>query len=434
MGLKRVLIISPYFPPSNAADMQRIRMSLPYFGNYGLEAEVVTVDPKFSDMVKDDLLLESVPPNILVHLIPALPKKYTAKFGLGSIALRSMWFYLRKVNALLKQNKYHLIYFSTTQFPVCVLGAYWKKRFKIPYIIDMQDPWHSDYYRDKPKEQRPPKYWFSYRLNKLLEPIAMKEVGGLISVSQAYIDDLKKRYPTIRNIPSSVITFGVFEKDFEIAAKYAETLKTPVKPESGKINLVYIGRGGPDMHQAIKLLFSTMLKGLLTEPELFKKFRFYFIGTSYAPAGKGCKSIQPMADEMGLQEYVLELTDRIGFYESLATLQKADILFITGSDDPKYTASKLYPYLMTKKALLAIFHEKSTGVTVLKSCMPDAKVFTFPGDEKEIISNIYRQLAKWSAGPIDPLIINKEAFKEFDAPAMTAKQTKLFDQVIANAE
>ena len=66
MGLKRVLIISPYFPPSNAADMQRIRMSLPYFGNYGWEAEVVTVDPKFSDMVKDDLLLESVPPNILV--------------------------------------------------------------------------------------------------------------------------------------------------------------------------------------------------------------------------------------------------------------------------------------------------------------------------------------------------------------------------------
>ena len=128
MGIKRVLIISPYFPLSNAADMQRIRMSLPYFKDYGWEAEVVTIDPKHSDIIKDDLLLESVPSDIPVHLIQAFSKKWTSKFGLGSISLRSLWFYRLKVNSLLKQKKNDLIYFSTTQFPVCILGAYWKKR------------------------------------------------------------------------------------------------------------------------------------------------------------------------------------------------------------------------------------------------------------------------------------------------------------------
>ena len=92
---------------------------------------------------------------IKIHQVKAFNKKWTSKFGLGSIALRSLWFYRKKVNQLLKKGHFDLIYFSTTQFPVCILGASWKKRFQIPYVIDMQDPWFSDYYENKPKEQRP---------------------------------------------------------------------------------------------------------------------------------------------------------------------------------------------------------------------------------------------------------------------------------------
>ena len=121
--MKSVLIISPYFPPTNAADMQRIRMSLPYFRDLGWNAEIVTVDPAYSDLVIDSLLCEAIPDNTIIHLIKAFPKKWTGKFGLGSIALRSIGFYHQKVTRLLQQNKYDLVYFSTTQFPVCILGA-----------------------------------------------------------------------------------------------------------------------------------------------------------------------------------------------------------------------------------------------------------------------------------------------------------------------
>ncbi|MDB5150602.1 MAG: hypothetical protein JWQ57_4622 [Mucilaginibacter sp.] len=97
---KRVLIISPYFPPTNAADMQRVRMSLPYFEEYGWDAEVVTVDEKYSEQVKDELLLQSLPAHIKIHRVKAFNKKWTSKFGLGSIALHSLWFYRQKVNAI----------------------------------------------------------------------------------------------------------------------------------------------------------------------------------------------------------------------------------------------------------------------------------------------------------------------------------------------
>ena len=67
------------------------------------------------------------------------------------------------------------------------------------------------------KNERPAKYWFSYTLNKYLEPIAMKGCDGLISVSEAYIVELRNRYANLISKPASVITFGAFAKDLEIA-------------------------------------------------------------------------------------------------------------------------------------------------------------------------------------------------------------------------
>ena len=359
----KVLIISPYFPPTNTADMQRVRMSLSYFGQYGWEAEVVTVDERYADMVQDDLLLQSIPEGIKIHTVKALSKKWTTKFALGSIALRSLWYYRKKVNALVKAEKYDLIYFSTTQFPVCILGAYWKKKFNIPYVIDMQDPWHSDYYREKPKEQQPSKYWFSYHLNKYLEPIAIKSCDGLVAVSKNYIDDLKERYPSIKNIPAAVITFGAFEADFTIAANNEEAFRPLLSP--GFTNVVYIGRGGADMHKALVPFFEVLRAGLDTNPGLFNKLKIYFIGTSYAATGKGLHTILPLAKQFGVEGNVVEITDRISFYHTLITLKQADALLVPGSDDPNYTASKLYPYLLTGKPLLTIFNSKSEAIDVL---------------------------------------------------------------------
>lgn len=404
--------------------MQRIRMSLPYFEKFGWNAEVVTVHQKHSDMMKDELLMQSIPVNIKIHYVGAFDRKWTSKLGLGSLALRSIHSYFHNVNQILKNQKFDLIYFSTTQFPVCILGAYWKRRFKIPYVIDMQDPWHSDYYQDKPKAQQPPKYWFSYRLNKYLEPIAMRHVDGLISVSGDYLKTLKARYPQISNIPSAVITFGAFKKDFEIAKNNQHLFNSPLR--HNKINIVYIGRGGNDMHQAIAPVFETLRKGLDGSPELFKKLHFYFIGTSYAPAGRGEPTIWPMAKRHGVQDQVTEITDRISYYQTLYTLQQADALFIPGSDDPKYSASKIYPYLLTQKPLLAIFHQESNVVDIINKCVVGATLIKF--SDEHINRKLYQNLTAW-ANEMLPPIKHTAHIDVYNAENMTLKQTEVFNTV-----
>ncbi len=404
--------------------MQRIRMSLPYFADNGWNAEVVTVDENYADLGKDPLLLESIPSTIKIHKVKALNKRWTSKIGLGSIALRAMPYYRTKVNDLLETGKYDLIYFSTTQFPICILGSYWKKRFGIPYVIDMQDPWHSDYYKNKPKDQQPPKYWFSYRLNKYLEPIALKNVDGLISVSEKYVDHLKSRYPAISAVPSAVITFGAFEPDMWIAEinahKFSPLLKSEFK------NIVYIGRGGNDMHKALSVLFGAFKAALDADRGTFEQLRFYFIGTSYAPAGMGKASIAPLAKQIGVADYVIEVTDRISYYHTLVTLQQADGLFIPGSDDPAYTASKIYPYLLTRKPLLAIFNKESSAINILKEYGLQT-VYNYQEVQPGSITGF---LSKVVDGDLIFEKYSEAAVKKYSAANMALQQCQLFDKVL----
>lgn len=406
--------------------MQRVRTSLPYFKQYGWEAEVVTVDPLYIDMPIDDLLLETIPTGIKIHSIKAFKKNITAKLGFGNIAFRSYWSYRKKVDELLKERNFDLIYFSTTQFPICVLGAYWKKRFGVPYVIDIQDPWYSNYYNDKPKEQQPPKYKLSNMLHKYLEPIAMKQAGGLISVSERYIADLKNRYPKIKNIPEATITFGSFEGDMDIALKNQTVFNNLLELDFK--NIVYIGRGGMDLHSAITPLFKALKKAIAKQPEIHAKIKLYFIGTSYAPKGEGQLTILPLAKQLGVESSVVEITDRISYFHTLTTLLQADALFIPGSDDPKYTPSKLYPYLLAKKPLLAIFNAQSPALNILNEYGVHA--YSYNGT-LDIEPSIMTFLSYLINGTIDKPLYNEVGIEKYSAKNMTKMQCDLFDLVLA---
>ena len=427
--MKKVLIISPFFPPCNAADLQRVRTSLPYFKEFGWDASVVAVDPEYTDMVQDDLLQQSVPNDIRIFKIKAFSKKLTSKFGLGSLAFRSMWQYHQKVNQILKKEKFDLIYFSTTQFPICVLGSVWKRKFGVPYVIDMQDPWYSEHYKHKPKTERPPKYRLIYGLHKILEVRAMEKVDGLISVSANYITDLKARYLQLSNVPAEVITFGAFEPDLEIALKNRERF-TPILDTCNR-NIVYIGRGGVDMQMAIAPVFESLKQGLANNPELFGRLKFWFIGTSYAPPGKDAYTIQPLAEELGVAGSVVEITGRISYYHALLTMFQADALFIPGSEAPAYTASKIYPCLLTKKPILAIFNEESSAVEVLRESAPGAIVLTFNKKGLSSSASLYSLLELWANGEFKNPELSP-AFGQYSARQLTAKQATLFNSAVNN--
>jgi hypothetical protein len=430
--MKRVLIISPHFPPLNTADMHRVRQSLPYFKEFGWEAVVICVDEAYVESYSTDpLLLQTIPAAIEVHKVKAFSVKYTRKVGLGSLSMRSYWHIKRKAAELLTSQHFDLVYFSTTAFHVMAIGPYLKKKFKVPFVLDIQDPWRNDFYLDKPAAQRPPKFFISYNIDKWLEAYTVPKADGIISVSKSYCDVFKQRYAAVNSIPCKVISFGASLIDNEIMR--GNILNSPhVKLPAEKFNIVYIGRGGHDMSFALEIIFKAFSLGLKEDETLFSKCHFWFIGTSYAQAGKGNKTIAPIATSYGLSKFVTEITDRIPYFETLFLLDKASMLLVPGSTDTAYTASKIYPYILAEKPLLALFYKESSVVKVL-SDIHFGEVISFDqlvNDSTFYAASCMQKIKQIVLGTQPLKTLDMDSFKPFTAREKTKEQVDFFNSVI----
>lgn len=427
---RRVLIISPHFPPINAPDHQRVRMSLPYFAEFGWIPYILGVDPKYVEGVIEPLLEETIPQAVKVQSVKALPVRWTRKVGLGSLALRAFPYLYMAGARVIKEQKIDIVYFSTTAFPVMVLGQLWKNRFGVPYVLDMQDPWLSDYYKNKPKALRPPKYWFAHRLNQLLEPWTMRRVDALIAVSDAYTDTLRRRYPWITPGMCTTLPFGASDQDFKILKEHMPK-NTYFQAEDGHLHGVYVGRVGHAMATALRIIFGALRLGLEKSPDLFGKVRLYFIGTDYATGDRAQKTVEPIAVEYDVGEYVEEYPHRILYFDTLRMLCHADFLIVPGSDDPQYTASKIYPYILARKPLMAVFHRQSNVVNLLRTTKAGSVVEFAEsqnlGDKIIELYQIWKDILERL--PFSPET-DWKAFEPYTAREMTRKQCAVFDNIL----
>lgn len=432
--LKRVLIVSPHFPPANFPDMHRVRQSLPYFEQFGWETVTLAVEADSIEGAKDPDLLATIPPDAEVHRVRAVNVRRTRPVGLGSLALRAGMALYREGKRLLAERPFDLVYFSTTQYPVTVLGPLWKRRFGVPFVIDLQDPWRGDHYLHVPRSERPPKFWISYALDATLEPLALRGADGFVSVSESYCRTLRERYDGVAPEDRClVLPFGGPATDFDVLDRLS--LDNPFfERRPDRTNVVYVGRGGHDMARAANAVFGALADGLRDQPDLFEPVRLYFIGTDYAPDDRARETIRPLAEAFGVADRVTEHPHRVTYFEALNLLREADLTLVPGSDDPAYTASKLYPYILARRPLLAVFHESSSVVRVLGETgagqavtfgteTPDADVRT---RTREALAAMLERL------PFVPAT-DWDAFEPYTAREMTRRQAEFFDQIVAGA-
>ena len=88
--MRRVLMISPHFPPDSTAGTHRVRLLAPHLGAYGWEPTVLTVDPRDYEGALDPTLAASVPADLRVVRSRALPARLTRPLGVGDLGLRAI--------------------------------------------------------------------------------------------------------------------------------------------------------------------------------------------------------------------------------------------------------------------------------------------------------------------------------------------------------
>jgi hypothetical protein len=429
---RKVLIVSLHFAPINTPDMQRTRLALPFLRALGWEPVVLAVSPESVEGgVLEPLLEMTYPADIRLVRVRGIPVWATRWAGIGSLWLRCGRAIRRAGDRLLRTEKFDLVFFSTTQFDAFTLGPRWKAMFGVPYILDYQDPWINDYYVRT--RTRPPGGWlkfgFSQWCARRREPDALRGASGVIAVSGAYGASLAKRYAWFDPEKVSFLPFGAAAGDFAIARSH-----TPVDPlvpfGDGLVHFVYTGRCGPDMSTSLKILFRAFKLFIAARPEEAKRIRFHFIGTDYAPRPFGREWAMPVAVEEGVKSYVSEQCYRVPYFDSLYYLVHADALMAIGSNDPTYSASKIFPYVLAGRPTLVVFHEKSP-VMALATAMRCGLRYTFrdPDDIDMIAAKVAREwfidrkMAEDSEADLS-------AFQPYSAESMTRRMAEVFDAAL----
>ncbi len=426
---RRVLIVSPNFPPSSAADMQRVRMSLPYFREFGWEATVLAVQPD-EGRSNDPLLRLTIPEDADVHRVEALPEPLARRFGVGNIALRSLSRLYGAGLSLIGTRRIDLVYFSTTMFFAMPLGRLWRRRTGVPFVLDMQDPWVSDYYETHPDVTPPRKHALSRRAHAMLERYTMQAACGLVAVSAPYIGTLRQRYPRLADVPAITLPFAASPVDFEVLATQPQA-NPFFEAADTHVHGAYVGRAGDDMRPALEILFGALRDGRQAFPGAFERVRLHFVGTNYSTEQEPRRTVAPVAAHLGCGDAVAETAARVPYFTALQVLKDASFLVLIGSNDPTYTASKVYPYLFAGKPIVAVVHEASSLVPVLKSA-PNCVLVTF--GEADADRARAALLERWHAllqrlpldCPADPVTVTR-----FGAREMTRRQCELFDEVVA---
>ena len=426
--MKTVLIIAPQFSPSSYPPSHRVRIFTNHLDTLGWHPIVLTVEPAFLEEDLDWEFAKLVKEGLEIIRTKALTVKWTRKFGIGDLGIRSLYFQLQAARKLCRERKIDLLFIPGPPWHTFLVGPLIKKEFGIPFIMDYIDPWVMSLGEHDPPWTKA--YWFR-KMAIFLEPHAVRHVDHVVAVSDGTNDGVRSRYDSMPREMFTGIPYGGELSDFDYVRQHPGENSFFV-PGDGHFHFVYIGAMLPNAYDTLRALFKALLNIKEKQPELYKCVRCHFIGTTYA-ANPGSGLVKPVADEMGLGDIILEHPKRIPYLDAVNVLCQTDGILVLGTTETHYTASKIFPCIMAKKPILAMFHTASSVVDVMTSTNA-GELVTY--DSRETVdckvSDICEALIRiMSPGYMKPET-NWDEFDKYTARSMTKQLAAIFDRVTGN--
>lgn len=409
--MKKVLIISYYWPPSGGSGVQRWLKFVKYFREFGIEPIVLTVDPRFASFPNHDYsLLAEIPEGIEIHTTQAsspfeLYKKVRKKdapqagfsgekkSGLVDKAMRFIrgnffipdarigWnkFALEKAKELIQQHNIDSIVTTSPPHSTQLIGLELKRMFNLHWLADLRDPWTEIYYNQELFRTS-----FAKKKDYNLEQLCLKNADKIVVVSE----DIKRHFGANRKEileKIHVIPNGFDEADF-LKVK-SEELRVKSEMENGKLRdesfkykmISYVGNLGEQYPvQGFLEAFSEIVKK-------DSDWKLNFVGNCH-------NGVKTLVEKLNLSKSVV-FVPYVNHSEAIDFMIKARILLLIIPEienNKGILTGKLFEYLATGNPILNIGPKDGDAAAILKE---NAVSVTFnPEETKEIIDFILNSI------------------------------------------
>jgi hypothetical protein len=324
-----------------------------------------------------------------------------------------------------------------TTYPVytAALGPLLKRRFRVPFVVDLQDPWVGAWgsvvgggLDGSPDLKSRLSRWLAARL----EPSVFGAADAVVAVSARTYEDVRVRVPAAREKPCTEIPLGGDARDFEAVARLPARHRH-FDSADGLVHLCSVGTLLPLGVEVARALFAAVSDLRRRRPDAAARLCLHFFGTSNERAAAAPRVV-PLAAAVGVADLVTEEPSRIDYLDAVRVQCDASALLLLGSTEPHYTASRLYPALLAKRPLLAIYHEASSVAALLRhhTRTPTVQLITFddsPSVDRDTgaISSALETLADGVA--YDPASVDPAAFRDYSARALAGRLAAVLSQV-----
>jgi hypothetical protein len=160
--------------------------------------------------------------------------------------------------------------------------------------------------------------------------------------------------------------------------------------------------------------------------------RLNFIGTSNQPNADQAFRVRPLAEAEGVADAVREIPRRLPYMDALGALAQSDGVLLIGSDEPHYTASKIYSALMSGRPFLSLFHRASSAHAILTAA-GGGRSFAFASSEElaALEAPLADGLRTLAAAPASLGHADPAAYAPYEARAIACRFAAIFDQLAA---
>jgi glycosyltransferase involved in cell wall biosynthesis len=434
--MRRLLLISPHFPPDSTAGTHRARLLAPRLPAHGWEPTVLTVDPGGYEGALDTGLADSVPSALRVVRARAWPARLTRPFGLGDLGLRAFEGLWREATHLLAREPFDAVFITIYPTYPALLGPLLKRRFGVPFVLDYQDPWVGEWGRSvgpgadgaadaKSRASR----WLAMRL----EPVALGAADGVTAVSAATYEQALERHRIPRPAAVGELPIGWDERDVDFLRTRTQPSSPVASARDGLVHIAYVGTLLPTGLETLRAVCAGWARWRARDAASAGGLRMHFIGTSNQRSG-GVSRALPIAREFGVADLVTERPERLDYFDALQALGDASAVLLIGSRERHYTPSKVYPAMVSGRPLLAVYHAASTATDILRRFgrTPAVRLVTYD-DEHPVetrVDEIATELRELAHCPrYDASAVDRRVLDDVSADALAGRLAGVLERI-----